>query len=215
MERIGIFGGTFDPIHLGHMAAAQQAAEALNLSRVWFIPSGNPPHKRKARITPAGLRYQMVRRALSGNPLFRAADLELSTSGASYTIDSLEAIRTRHPAAELCLLMGLDQAATLSSWKAPERIFRICRVVVLSRPGFEVSQIEPGWRRRVEFLPIRLLEISASDIRNRVRRGLSIKYLVPAGVEKIITRQGLYLASVCQSNGKGEKRLNENERKPR
>lgn len=205
MERIGLFGGTFDPIHLGHLAAAQQAAEALKLSRVWFIPSGNPPHKRKARITPSGLRYQMVRRALSDNSLFRSTDLELRAIGSSYTIDSLEAIRARHPGAELCLLMGLDQAATLSSWKAPERIFQVCRVVVLSRPGFGVSQVEPRWRRRIAFLPIRLLEISASDIRNRVRRGLSIKYLVPAGVEEIITRHGLYLASIGQSKNKRAK----------
>jgi nicotinate-nucleotide adenylyltransferase len=191
-QRIGLFGGTFDPIHLGHLAVAQQAAESLDLSRVWFIPSGRPPHKKRARMTPSGLRHRMVKLALAGNPRFRASDIELRPSGAAYTIDSLRKIRAAHPGAELYLLMGMDQASTLSDWKEPERILEICRVAVLTRPGFQASQVEPRWRKKLIFLPVSRLEISASEIRSRVRRGQSIKYLVPSAVEEMIRRYRLY-----------------------
>lgn len=190
--KIGIFGGTFDPIHYGHLIAAQNALERLGLTKLIFIPAGKPPHKCNWIISPPQVRYKMVKLGILGNKYFVASDVELSSDCTSYTVDSLKKTRKLFTKAELYLLIGLDQALTLSTWKDPDGIFKICKVVVLARPGYKATDIESKWRKKVSILPIPLIEISASDIRARVLRGASLEYLVPGKVRQFIEKHGLY-----------------------
>jgi nicotinate-nucleotide adenylyltransferase len=191
-KRIGIFGGTFDPIHYGHLIAAQNALETLGLDRLIFVPAGKPPHKCSWKISPPAIRYKMVKLGIMGNKYFTASDIELASECASYTVESLKKINKLFPGSELYLLIGLDQALTLSTWRKPEEILKICQVVVMARPGYRTVEIESQWRKKTVFLPVPLIEISASDIRGRIFRGASVEYLVPARVREYIQQQGLY-----------------------
>ncbi|MDI6739433.1 MAG: nicotinate-nucleotide adenylyltransferase [Candidatus Edwardsbacteria bacterium] len=191
-ERIGIFGGTFDPVHLGHLIAAQEAAESMHLDRVLFVPSGRPPHKRGRSLSPAADRLGMVRMAIRGDARFACSDAELRTQCASYTVATLERLKKEHRGSRLFLLIGLDQAALLSTWRKPERLFALAKVCVLSRPGFEFGQIEKKWRDKIVPVAISGIDISASAIRERIKQGKSIRYLVPTAVESYITRKRLY-----------------------
>lgn len=189
---IGIFGGTFDPIHHGHLIVAQNALEILGLDKLIFIPAGKPPHKCNWKISPPSLRYKMVKLGILGNKYFAASDIELSSDCASYTVESLKKIRKIFPGSELHLLIGLDQALALSTWRDPEGIFKICKVVVMARPGYRTADVENKWKKKIVFLPVPLIEISASDIRKRTFLGASIEYQVPARVRQYIQKQGLY-----------------------
>jgi nicotinate-nucleotide adenylyltransferase len=191
-KRIGIFGGTFDPIHLGHLIVAQQAAEKLGLDRVIFIPAGQPPHKGGMKLSPARDRYQMALLAIKGHRLFSASDIEIRSKGSSYTVNTLNALRSKHKTAGLFLLLGLDQAVLLSTWKEPEKLFELATVCVLSRPGFSRNGVEPRWRKRIRFLPVSPIGISATDIRARAGRGKTIRYLVPETVDRYIKKHKLY-----------------------
>lgn len=187
--RIGVFGGTFDPPHIGHLIVAQDAWSALELDRVLFVPAASPPHKTGSRITPAALRLEMLRAALAGDPRFEAEDLELRRAGPSYTVDTLRELRARYPAASLFFLLGSDQFRELHTWREPDEIARLARLVVLSRGGSE----EDG---RVEFphqrLRVTRIDLSATEVRARVAAGEPIRYLVPEGVAAVIEREGLY-----------------------
>ena len=191
--RIGIFGGTFDPPHLGHLIAAQQAAELLRLDRVLFIPAGRPPHKRQRVKAPAAARLAMVRLAIAGNPLFECSDIELRSEHPSYTADTLQRLTVSHPGARLHLLIGLDQAVLLPAWRQPERLFAQAKVCVLARPGSTFDTIPLPWRRRITAVPVSLIDISASTIRRRVAAGQRIGYLVTPAVARYISKQGIYL----------------------
>jgi nicotinate-nucleotide adenylyltransferase len=192
-RRIGIFGGTFDPPHLGHLIAAQQAAELLRLDRVLFIPAGRPPHKRQRATTTAADRLAMVKLAIAANPLFGCSDLELRSPGASYTVDTLELLARSRPPARLHLLIGLDQAELLPTWRQPEKLFALATICVLQRPGFSFARIPQPWRGRVVPVPVSSIGISASDIRRRVARHRRIDYLVTPAVARYIRRHRLYL----------------------
>jgi nicotinate-nucleotide adenylyltransferase len=195
-KRVGFFGGTFDPIHYGHLIMAQTSLDVLGLDEIVFVPSGNPPHKTNLIISPFTDRIKMVRLATKSNEGFVVSDIEKKSQYSSYTIDSLRAIIKLNPLAEVNLLIGMDQAHTLSTWKEPNKIFDICKVAVLQRPGYDIKGIEPLWRKRITMVPVPLIEISASDIRERVSRHKSIEYLVPAGVRKYIDMMGLYKSNV-------------------
>jgi len=190
---IGVFGGTFDPIHLGHLIAAQSVRDALGLSRVVFVPSGSPPHKRSRDLAPAELRHRMVRMAVAGNRAFAASDLELGSGRPAYTIDTLRIMHRECRGAPLHLLLGMDQALLLDTWKEPQQLFELAAVAVFARPGYDPKMLPPKWRRRVNIVEIPQVDISASDIRNRVRQGRSIRYLVPEAVAAFISRHRLYL----------------------
>lgn len=187
--RLGVFGGTFDPPHLGHLIVAQDAWSALGLDRLLFVPAAAPPHKVDRAITPARLRLEMLRAALAGDPRFEAEDLELRRAGPSYTVDTLRELRTRYPAAELFFLLGTDQFRELHTWREPAEIARLARLVVLSRGGEEVEA-------RVDFphqrLQVTRIDLSATEVRARVAEGRPIRYLVPEGVTDVIGREGLY-----------------------
>ena len=193
--RVGVYGGTFDPIHVGHLIIGELAREALELDRLLFVVAKRPPHKVTEAITPAEVRLEMVRLATHDNPFFEPSDIEIRRGGISYTVDTLQALTdelgtTRE---ELFFLMGADSLVDFPNWRRPERILELATVVALRRPGVDLSDVDPEYLRRVRLLPTPLLEISATNIRQRVSRGCSIRYLVPDAVVDYIRTHGLYL----------------------
>jgi len=191
-RRIGVFGGTFDPIHVGHLIAAREAAERLGLDLVLLVPAGRPPHKCRRRLAPAADRIRMAALAVRGDPLFRVSRIEVDARCVSYTAETLQRLRQDDRRPRLYLLIGADQAALLGTWRDPARLFRLAAVCALSRPGYQPEWIHPRWRRRLRLVPVPAIEISASDIRRRVGRGREIRHLVPPAVERYIMQHGLY-----------------------
>lgn len=188
-ERIGVFGGTFDPPHTGHLLAAGSAIERLGLDRVVLIPARRQPLKADAAITSGAHRLAMCRRLAECDGRLVVDPLELEREGLSYTVDTLRAYRASHPEADLVLLVGEDAAATLPQWREPETIAALARIVVLTRDGG--SPVAAGGVP-VERVPTRRVDVSATEIRARVRAGLPIRGLVPDGVAAYIVEHGLY-----------------------
>jgi nicotinate-nucleotide adenylyltransferase len=197
-QRIGVFGGTFDPPHLGHLIVVQEVLEQLSLDRVLLIPAGLPPHKMDRSLTDGAIRGEMVAAAVAGHPELEVRDLELQRTGASYTVDTLEALRTEYPDASLFLIMGVDQWRGFAGWKLPTRIRELAKIVVMNRggegsdEGFETGGMafEGGPPMGVTVPSIAL---SSTGIRARVRAGRSIRFLVPEEVRRIIQEAKLYL----------------------
>lgn len=192
--RVGIFGGTFDPIHYAHLFVAEEARQRFELEQVVFIPCGTPPHKKSYAVSPAEHRFAMTLLATASNPHFRTSRLEIERGGVSYTVDTLEQWRQLYPHHELFLLIGADSLTYIASWKQPERICQLAHLVAASRPGFDLSRLHlpESMCRRVYVMEMPLLDISATDIRNRVRRGVSIRYLTPDPVVQYILKHQLY-----------------------
>ncbi|PYI90914.1 MAG: nicotinate (nicotinamide) nucleotide adenylyltransferase [Verrucomicrobia bacterium] len=187
LNKIGIFGGTFDPIHHGHLILARDAFEQLSLDRLIFIPAAISPHKLKQQPTAPELRLEMLRAAIEGESHFCLDALELERPAPSYTVDTMEALKTREPDADFVYLIGEDNVVHLPTWHRFADLSRMVQFAVLDRSGLKTTHPYPTIRRH--------LEISASDIRNRVARGQSIRYLVPPAVEKIIRERQLYRES--------------------
>jgi nicotinate-nucleotide adenylyltransferase len=190
--KIGIMGGTFDPIHIGHLRAAENAREALGLDVVRFIPASVPPH-RPGPLTPATDRYAMVSLATASNSAFVPSDVEIRREGPSYTADTMEALAAESPGDDLYLIVGSDTFPEVRTWREPERIFSACRVAVVHRPG-EVRPVDGHDLPidRVCWVEGAGLPISATEVRRRVREGHSIRYLVAEGVADYIRKRGLY-----------------------
>jgi len=195
--RIGIFGGTFNPIHLGHLLLAETAREVLTLDRVVFIPVRQPPHKRAADLLPGLVRCELVTLAIRDHPAFVASDVELQRDGPSYSIETVRTLHAQLPAAKLFLIIGEDMLAV--RWVAWEQLKRLCTVVVARRPAPAVTRRRPGpgvagARRQqgIRWLEMPQLDISASAIRARLKAGRSIRYLVPPAVERYIRQHQLY-----------------------
>ena len=187
--RIGVLGGSFNPVHLGHLRLAEEAREMLRLDRVLFVPAGVRPHKQRRDLIDGRHRLAMVRLAIKGHPAFAASDLELRRRGPSYTVDTLEALHQQlGPRARLFFLSGADTMQELKIWRALRRVLELCTFVVATRPGYSLRST----RRGVLPLAISRLEISASDIRRRMAAGRSIRYLVPEAVERYIVKYHLY-----------------------
>jgi nicotinate-nucleotide adenylyltransferase len=184
VKKIGIFGGTFDPIHCGHLILARDAIEQLELDSVLFIPAALSPHKLEAHPASAELRVEMLRAAIEGEPRFCLDELELGRPAPSYTIDTIEALKRREPNAELICLIGEDNVARLSTWHRFGDLSQMVGFAVLDRTGVQTDHPYPTVRRHID--------ISATDIRNRVARGQSIRYLVPPAVENLIRERQLY-----------------------
>ena len=184
--RVGIFGGTFNPIHLGHLLLAETARDALSLDRVLFIPTGRPPHKAAPGLVSGAARLRMVRLAIRDHPGFAASDVELQRPGLSYSIETVQAVRRAMPGAKLFLLIGADLLNV--RWAAWNELKRLCTVVAVRRPGARPARREAGIHR----LDMPLVKISSSDIRARVAAGGSIRYLVPPAVERYIRQHQLY-----------------------
>jgi len=196
--RVGVFGGTFDPIHIGHLVSAEEAWVELKLERVVFIPAGLPPHKLDHVVSPVEHRLAMLELAIASNPHFAVSRVDMDRFGPSYTADTIELLRDEWgPGVEIYFIMGSDSLLDILTWHDPRRLIRLCRFVVLSRPGYQVDLDEldallPGVASRVQMLNAPELAISSTDIQRRVREGLSIKYQVPEAVEDYIYQHKLY-----------------------
>lgn len=188
--RIGVLGGTFDPIHLGHLAIAEEARDRLDLEEVCFVPAGAPWMKAGQTLSSAQDRLAMARLAVEDNPFFRVSTVELERPGLSYTVDTLRELREEYGSeARFFIILGSDSYARFDEWKNPEGILSLATLVVVDRP--ESSPVEDVGEH-VERIRGVYLEISASDIRRRVEEGRSIRYLVPEPVERHIYARGLY-----------------------
>jgi len=197
-ERIGIFGGTFDPPHIGHLWLATVAADELALDRVLFMPAAKPPHKRRPGMSSITERLLMTRLAIAGNDAFELSTVEVGRSGPSYTIDSVEELQRTHGDASLFLLMAADSLAQIESWREPDRLLSLIEWAVAPRPGSsapDLGQLRDRFGKaaeRIHLLEGPSLDVSASEIRRRVAAGLAIRYLVPQAVEEMIVATGLY-----------------------
>jgi nicotinate-nucleotide adenylyltransferase len=184
LKRVGIFGGTFDPIHHGHLILGREAVEALRLDRLIFVPAAASPHKSDLQPAASDARLEMLRVAVKDEPNFQLDDTELQRPPPSYTIDTAELLRFHQPTAEFFLLIGEDHVERLSTWHRYDDLCQIVKFVVLERTGVKTEHPYPTIKRH--------LDISATNIRNRVATGRSIRYLVPPEVEKIIRDRQLY-----------------------
>lgn len=192
MTKIGIFGGTFNPPHMGHLIICQSILAMANLQKIIFVPSAISPHKREARTVPGELRLRMTKMAIEGNGRFEVSDLEIKRGGVSYTVDTLREIKEVYPHASLFLIIGVDNWIEFKSWKDPSEILEMADLLVMNRPGFNKREVEHEFSRNVQFIDVPNIEISGTMIRLNVRSGRSIKYLVPRSVEQYITEHGLY-----------------------
>lgn len=198
MVRIGILGGTFDPPHIGHLILAEEAWALLGLDCVYFVPAGDPPHKRGEPLSPAVHRRRMVELAIADNPHFLLSTVDIDRPGPHYTIVMMRLLRDAHPpGTELYFLMGLDSLVDLPHWHQADRLIANCQLVALSRYGYTVDWEEleaalPGVREQVIQLPMLELEIASHVIQQRVREGLPIRYQVLPAVEAYVREQGLY-----------------------
>ncbi len=190
-KKIGLFGGTFDPPHLGHLISAQEVQDKLKLDRIFFLPASLPPHKKKVKISPAIHRLKMIRLATQDNHNFKVLDLELKRKGDSYTVDTLRELRKKYSDTRFFLILGSDNLNHIHTWKSPGEIFKLSKVVFISRPGAGLNT-DSKWLRHSRLLDVKLIDISSSDIRMRIKQGKSIKYLVSEKVLKYIQRHSLY-----------------------
>lgn len=197
--RLGIYGGTFDPIHYGHLVLAEQCREQCQLDEVWFVPAAQPPHKLDATISSAKARCEMVEFAIAGHPHFKLNRMELERTGPSFTVTTLEQLRTEDASRELFLLIGADSLHDLPHWREPRRIQELATVVAVNRGDRPLpdrslleQQLGPAEAARLRFVQMPGLDLSAGDIRQRSTEGRSIRYLVPRAVEAYIAHNHLY-----------------------
>jgi nicotinate-nucleotide adenylyltransferase len=196
--RLGIYGGTFDPVHYGHLLAAEQCREQCRLDEVWFMPAASPPHKQQVEVTPGARRAEMLELATAGHPQLRVSRIELDRSGPSYTVETLQQLREEQPDRALFLLIGADSLADLPAWREPDRILELAEVLVVNRgrrqPHVQgvVETLGSDLAGRFHVVSMPGIDLSASDIRRRVQQGSSIRYMTPRAVEMYIHQNGLY-----------------------
>jgi nicotinate-nucleotide adenylyltransferase len=202
-RRVGLLGGTFDPVHIGHLVAAAEARDALGLDQVLFVPAATPPHKLRVTMSPADHRLAMLELAVADEPAFVASRLDLDRAGPHFTVDLLSLARRRLPITEadgLWFIMGADSLLDLPTWRDPQGIIGLARLAVATRPGYEpvLDELErsiPGLADRVDPVPIPLIGVSGTNIRRRVREGRTIAYHVPRAVEAHVHQHTLYQTS--------------------
>ena len=197
LARIGVFGGTFDPPHVGHLIVAAELGHALDLDRVLFVPAGRPPHKTAAEVSNDNDRLAMVRLAVAGNPAFGVSTADVDRNGPSFTSDLLARLSAELAPASVVFLMGEDSLRDLPTWHEPARIAALAELGVARRPGVDVDleavlRAVPTARGRVHLVPMPPIGIASHDLRRRVRAGEPIRYLVPEAVEAYIAEHGLY-----------------------
>ena len=197
MRSIGIMGGTFDPIHYGHLLVAEEARWRLRLERVLFIPVGQPAHKKNYDVSPAERRHAMALLATNSNPHFECSRIEVDRPGPSYSVDTLEELRSIHgDKVEFDFITGADEILDILTWRHPDRLLSMCRLIAVTRPGYDLGdlakRLPAGFLERIETLELPGVNISSTEIRSRVRKGLPIAYMVPECVERYIRKHELY-----------------------
>ncbi|MGB9877602.1 MAG: nicotinate-nucleotide adenylyltransferase [bacterium] len=194
--KIGIMGGTFDPIHIGHLVAAEEARAVFRLDKVIFVPNYQPPHKPGVPVTNPEHRYAMVLLSIYTNPYFEVSRIEIERGGPSYAIDTVKEFRKLYPEAEIYFITGADAIAEILSWKQGKEILKLCKFIAVTRPGYDIEKVKEKLRgvdnNNVEFLKITEINISSTEIRQRVKEGKPIKYLVLDTVENYIYKHNLY-----------------------
>ncbi len=204
--RIGIFGGTFDPPHVGHVSAARDVADTLDLDRVLWLPAARSPHKPDQPLTSTELRLEMVRAIAGADDRFRVDDSEVRRAPPSYTVDTLEDLRRRHPDAQLYLIIGVDQYRAFDAWRDPERVRELATLAVMDRDGMPVEAVEfeavpassapristDAGQKPIVGVPVHRVDVSSTTVRARAAAGLPLNGFVPDEVGKIIEREGLY-----------------------
>lgn len=196
--KIGIFGGTFDPIHQGHMIIAEQVADELDLEHVIFLPSGLPPHKEASSVRASALdRLEMVEAAVAGNGLFSVDRTEIDAGRAVHSVETVPLLKERSPEDEWYFITGADEVSNLLTWKEPDRLLEEVVMIAATRPGYDLSKLdhlEHGLQNFDRIFPVECsrVDISATGIRRRMLQGKSIRYLVPEGVHSVILEKGLY-----------------------
>lgn len=198
--KIAIMGGTFDPIHIGHLILAERVRDSKELDQVIFIPTGVNPLKKDKNISSSVHRLEMLRLAIESNPYFSISTIEIERGGLSYTIDTLRALRVKYKDDDLYFIIGSDIIFQLEKWKDFKELFKLCKFILVDRPGNEYKEIDEkiqelniNYQLSFERITLPLMDISSSDIRNRVKSKKSIKYLVPTNVEDYIKKHKLYL----------------------
>lgn len=198
LHKVGILGGTLDPIHMGHLIIAQAAMQELSLEKVVFMPSGNPPHKNLMNITDAYKRLDMVKYAIDGNENFICSDFELKRDGIIYTSDTLRLLKDKYKDIELYFIMGADSLLSIETWHEPEKIFQLCNIVVadrdlLNRELFnKIEYLKKKYNANIFHIELPLINISSSYIRECIKNGKSIRYLVHDNVAKYIYENRIY-----------------------
>lgn len=195
-KSIGLLGGSFDPIHIGHLIMAENAMEQLKLDRILFAPAGNPPHKLGQSLTSISDRMEMVHKAIAGQPGFICSDIDSDPDEPSFTWLLLERLHEQEPGAEITFIMGGDSLRDFKTWSRPDRILELARLAVVERPGHPFTNDDwrsmPSFRERLSFVESPMCSVSSTEIRDRVRAGSSIRYLVPDPVRRFVERHGLY-----------------------
>lgn len=199
MNKIAVFGGTFDPIHIGHIHIAYNALYALNLDKVIFMPSGNPPHKINQNITDRILRYEMVKIATREEKKFQVSSYEINKKTLSYTFETLEYLNSVFKNHQLCLLTGADCLMNLETWKNIQDIFKLCTFVVFTRPGLDMNRllqqktyIEKKYQVEIVLLDMPMLEVSSTKLRDMIYENKNVSYLLPYGVYDFINQLDIY-----------------------
>jgi nicotinate-nucleotide adenylyltransferase len=201
MRRIGLMGGTFDPIHQGHLVTAETARSEFNLEKVIFVPSGQPPHKKGLKISNKEARYLMTVLATSENPYFEVSRFELDRSGESYAIETVKYFHSRMaPESALYFITGADAILEIVTWKNVEGLFDCCTFIAATRPGYDLGalkkkllkKLSPAHLEKIIPLEVPAMAISSTDIRHKIKKGKTIKYLLPAEVESFIYKNNLY-----------------------
>jgi nicotinate-nucleotide adenylyltransferase len=205
--KVGVFGGTFDPIHQGHMVIAEQVMDEVNLSRVVFVPGGIPPHKEASSVrASAEDRFDMVEAAVAGNGRFSVDRVEVDAGRPMHTVETVGILKQREAANDWYFITGADEVSNLLTWKDPDRLLEEVVMVAATRPGYDLSKLyhlEAGLRNFDRIFPIECtrVDISATGIRRRILQGKSVRYLVPEGVYEIIRDRGLYTGDGRQGQG--------------
>ncbi|WP_028549176.1 nicotinate-nucleotide adenylyltransferase [Paenibacillus sp. UNC451MF] len=192
--KVGIMGGTFDPIHIGHLIAAQCAFEQSELDEVWFMPTNVPPHKQQAPGATPEQRWEMVCRAVDGHPYFRPIDIELQKGGVSYSIDTVKLLKQQYNGIHFSYIIGADMVQYLPKWYKFDELVQLISFIGLQRPGYEldVEQLPEQVKQAVSIASMPLMELSSTYIRERVAAGKSIRYMVPDHVHDYIEESGIY-----------------------
>ncbi|MBZ2175358.1 nicotinate-nucleotide adenylyltransferase [Schnuerera sp. xch1] len=197
--KIGIMGGTFDPIHNGHLILAEYSRISFNLNKILFIPTGNPPHKNSEDISPNRYRYDMTLLAISTNMNYYLSTIEIERKGVTYTIDTIKYLKSKFEDAEFYFILGADSLYKIHKWKNYEELLSLCNFIVARRPNHNNKKLEKRkddlntkYNSSIHILEAPLIDISSTQIRERIRNGLSIKYLVPRSVEAYIEKNRIY-----------------------
>ncbi len=189
--KIGIFGGTFDPVHQGHLIIAEQVREQLQFDRIWMMPAASPPHKQGETVTDSRHRLRMLQLAIKGNPFLEISTVELDHEGLSYTYDTMRWLKEHHPEHQYAFIIGADMVEYLPHWHRVDELLHMIPFVAVGRRGYSLENPLPS-TTSIELVEIPLIDVSSSMIREKVRRGESVRYLVPEEVEAYIKEHRLY-----------------------